>query len=808
MQAGNSKKISRSGPRTVYLPDFMVQALPEGQRSTAIAGLAAEASHEGYALSLVPSRQPRSIKVRISEALAKQLDLLREHTAFAEESDGSLLARLAYTAWMKSGRGKPAAAANDETAEPGVPADAALPSLGDSRDYYPAQRQFISRTLTACHASHIIGLESATGTGKGLVLAASAYTLAQQGEVVAIASPSHRISAQTRLELERLMAHNPAVGVATVRGRQEFVSDERLREYIDYDDKLSGADRSALEDWISQQDDEDEQCWLMETLPDTETPLDLAALQLQPDDEGCIADAAYRRQFARAGESGIVLCTHSMLCHDFVRRLGATSEDKQKLTPGLRGIAREEALLADARARFNEPDNDVGLLPRYTVLFVDEAHQLEPQFSNAQTQVVSIASLVNQLRIARDNGVKGLVRSTEDAQKMLAHLRAVGQQTPMERLDLKHAEELRSLTARLVDTASKAAAAARKQAKRNAGLAPVASRLTRSAHTLRLAVRPDTHHLSWMSFSPVRFYPRIETGPGSVASLLSRLWARVGVLSGGAALSATLYLPRQNGVPTADPMLLYRMAIPRSLLEPEPFPGGHRHVPKWVFEPVTLHRIAVAVGSSARHPLCPPKDSQDERVMSGWAQALAPELIERTLSAARGGTLVLNTSYLSVQVLARALLETDASLERRLIVADQATPFEFQRRRYMELAESGHGPVWLATGRAWTGLDLSMPQRPPLQDLALTDLVITRLPFNLNRTLTQRVRVAEPGGWKLSEQEMLFALRQGAGRLVRRQGLHDRHLWLYDPRAFDASRRYYAGIAALFNEYRNRQAMR
>lgn len=808
MRTENPKKLSRGGPRTVYLPAFIVDSIAEGERSAQVVSLATTAANAGQALSLVPANDLQAVKVRVPEALSRHIDALRGHGVLAQESDGSLLARLAYTTWVKSGKGCPKARDESGAQKPCATSTLSLPSLSPGRDFYPAQRDFIGRLVRSCDAGRIIGLESATGTGKGLVLATGAYLLARQGETVVIASPTHRISIQTGLELARLMEHNPEVGVAAVRGRQEFVSDQRLREYLDYDDQLSDTDRQALTDWVNRQDAGDEQCWLIETLPDTETALDMAALQLQASEADTETDAAYRRQFTRANQAAIVLCTHSMLCHDFVRRLGATSEYKRRIDPSLSGIKREEALLADARARFSDPANDQGVLPRYTTLLVDEGHQLELQFANAMTEAVSITSLVNHLQLARDQGVKGLVSGIEEAKKVLSYLRSVGAQGDLERIDIKRAKEMRALAARLADVASKAATAAGKKAKRRPDLLPVAARLSRSAGALRRALNPDNQGLSWFTFSPVRYYPRLETGPASVSPLLARMWSRLGILHGGAVLSATLYLPRHNGVPTAEPMLLYRLAILRSLLEPEPFPGGHRHVPKWVFEPVTLHRFAVPVGKSAHHPLCPPKNSQEKSEMTPWAQALAPELMRRTLSAARGGTLVLNTSYLAIDVLSEALLVVDPLLKQRLIVSDQRTPFELQRRRYLQLAAAGQRPVWLATGRAWTGLDLSMPHRRPEEDVALSDLVITRLPFNTNRTLSHQVRTSRSGGWKLNEQEMLFALRQGAGRLIRRQGLEDRHLWLYDPRAFDAARNYYAGVAALFTEYRHRQTMR
>jgi CRISPR type IV-associated DEAD/DEAH-box helicase Csf4 len=89
--------------------------------------------------------------------------------------------------------------------------------------------------------------------------------------------------------------------------------------------------------------------------------------------------------------------------------------------------------------------------------------------------------------------------------------------------------------------------------------------------------------------------------------------------------------------------------------------------------------------------------------------------------------------------------------------------------------------LWLGVGNAWTGIDMADKQAPAEQDLLLTDVYIPRLPYGCNRTLTHRRRVAALG-FMVEVHETARMLKQGMGRLVRREGLRHRHIWLADSR--------------------------
>lgn len=82
--------------------------------------------------------------------------------------------------------------------------------------------------------------------------------------------------------------------------------------------------------------------------------------------------------------------------------------------------------------------------------------------------------------------------------------------------------------------------------------------------------------------------------------------------------------------------------------------------------------------------------------------------------------------------------------------------------------------------RTKSGIDLSDKAVPAHADFGCTDLYIPRIPYRTNQSLTHYRRAQE-----LKSAEILEAartLKQGMGRLVRREGLLERHIWIGDQR--------------------------
>jgi CRISPR type IV-associated DEAD/DEAH-box helicase Csf4 len=193
----------------------------------------------------------------------------------------------------------------------------------------------------------------------------------------------------------------------------------------------------------------------------------------------------------------------------------------------------------------------------------------------------------------------------------------------------------------------------------------------------------------------------------------------------------------------------------------------------------------------------PGETEQPSIHLGKWYTTIA-RAISRVAKDAAGGTLVLCTSYADAEELGKRL----ASLKGRLITQERDDSIKALTSIFKEKARAGKRPVWLATGAAWTGLNLRDDLAVDASDdRILTDLVITRSPLCRNRTATHMARVSRLG----FEQELLdtaFTLRQGLGRLIRREGLKRRRIWFLDGRIHTKRGTYYK-IHALLRTYPN-----
>lgn len=202
--------------------------------------------------------------------------------------------------------------------------------------------------------------------------------------------------------------------------------------------------------------------------------------------------------------------------------------------------------------------------------------------------------------------------------------------------------------------------------------------------------------------------------------------------------------------------------------------------------------------------MCPPsrRDRLDEealaKAMSAWLDVVAQEL--RVIHAqAKGGVLVLNTSYEAVEGLRQRLQATgqvdgvDGLPHLLLVFAREGRGVMAQAKEFLQLQDAGGKPLWLAVGSAWTGLDvggheprealLGKDPLPAELDNVMTDLVVTRMPFGANNSITHLRRVLMRPSIPWDMLDAAFRFRQALGRLVRRRGLpQNRQIWLLDGR--------------------------
>lgn len=264
-----------------------------------------------------------------------------------------------------------------------------------------------------------------------------------------------------------------------------------------------------------------------------------------------------------------------------------------------------------------------------------------------------------------------------------------------------------------------------------------------------------------LSLSPVRKFPSIIVGPKSIAGAVKRLWksAEAAVL-----MSGTLQLPLKNGAPSyAYQKTRLRIPMERAL-DAKPVEAP------WIRKSPVVH----IPGKTSYRKLT--YDPNDDEAMKEWQKNISRAIRTKILPTAKGGTLVLCNSHNDAAAFT-ALLQKGKVPKELIITGVSASE---GKRQFKALTQIGKRPIWLGTGPAWTGLDLR-DDCPPEADSLLTDLVIVRAPFNVNRTSTHVAR-KEWMGYRAEICDTTFRFRQGLGRLIRAEGLKDRRIWILDPR--------------------------
>lgn len=264
-----------------------------------------------------------------------------------------------------------------------------------------------------------------------------------------------------------------------------------------------------------------------------------------------------------------------------------------------------------------------------------------------------------------------------------------------------------------------------------------------------------------LSLSPVRKYPSVIVGPKSIAGAVKRLWESV---EAAVLMSGTLQLPLKSGAPSyAYQKTRLRVPLERTY-DAKPIEAP------WIRTSPVVH--IPARESFAKLTYNP----NDESAVAEWQKAVAKAIRTKIHPSAKGGTLVLCNSHSDAESFAHHLLAARVPKEA-IIYSVSASE---GKRRFKALVEAGKNPVWMGTGPAWTGLDLK-DDCDPAADFLLTDLVVVRAPFNVNRTSTHVAR-KEWMGYRAEICDTTFRFRQGLGRLIRSEGLKDRRMWILDPR--------------------------
>lgn len=792
-------KTTTAGVRRTVIEMLNQAVRLEGVSDTASEPVPATAEHPAFRVMLYV---PDTLARRLS-ALAKSADV----------STGEMAKRLLYLVAQSLPLAQDT---TDLTNHPLVRLVAQMGKMGQPLSARPEQVTAFNCITDSLTLGRVGLVEASTGVGKTLAAVFSALTWVQANRFSAcIAVPTLALIRQVAGEYDRVAAVLACPPLQVIMGKQEFVSAFALNNLLEAQPDLATPE---IGQWITasgirppaHSDGYVESGWLAQSLLSAAPAFPINEVLLNelasPSDPGMVA---YRAQFKPRSEDDdppptLIVCSHAMLAQDMRVRRRAMSRDEVfqesndsiieilKSLKGATGVSKGDKLTALAQAQEALAavvrDNQAiqGLLPQYDALIVDEAHQLEAAFSNAFSDYLPLRKLWRALVTYRQLGGKVPVETIRLAKTAIDSLSVSAPADQLLTLDSPNGSSTRGMLISLKELLSPIANA--KPAKNAAADKLLAHLYIKRGETLLrlgLAGRLGTAHLR---LSPQRQYPQLYVGKDTVEPVLRMLWDR---LRCAVALSATLYLYRIDGA--SGSYMANLLAIPDGRRSEYP-----PIIAPWIKAPLaSLHVPTGAKALSLKPPTLLDKLSASEHAaaMKTWLSCVAGELKSIHASAA-GGVLVLCTSYEMVNGIYAHL----ADLDPILVIAREGAPLQRQAKQFLLQSVDGKRPLWLALGGAWTGLDIgghdpmhNLLGRAPIsadQDNILTDLVIPRLPFGVNNSLTHMFRIRNRGSIPWDLLDAAFRFRQGLGRLVRQQGLpHNRRIWVLDGRLTEPSAR-------------------
>lgn len=660
----------------------------------------------------------------------------------------------------------------------------------------PAQIKFHEKIRTGLSFNKIVLAEASTGVGKGRAMMAAAVEVAEEGKTpVIVAAPTINVMTQLFHEFEALCRESPEARKTTIAilpGRTEFVDSEKLISFLNDADLINGEspeDIQAITIWVEAgapaQDSNEKNAlvatmrgmgispaWLMDDLRKITVnfPVDAFVLNSESDKEGesQVLLTEYKAKLTQ--DAKIILCTHAMLA------IG----QKNQWNPAI--------------------------LPQPSVLFVDEAHQLEQAIAQFNSEQLSLFSLRwRLLRFMKKNNIKSsstiagkalkqvkqLINSCRllDSQDARQDVRLNNPQTEKEADDYAHILKQVTDIQKLIKSRSLDNLEEIKD-----------DRKAFSAANLAIEKGGNYKHIH-LTFSPTRNYPSLQVGVADMGPQLGHIWKSA---EGGAVLaSATLFVPEPDGSLRSD-YIRYVLALPFSrIYEIAPIEAPY------MYSIPTLHYPS----QEKCKMLSPPKSQRGEARQqylaeeTEWLRNAAKEIYLGPASTAKGGTLILCTSYNQVDNLTNMLTELGVDRER-IVPQERGKKFEFTKNEFIASHRAGRRPILIGLGSAWTGLDLLDKEyegdENAHKDLLLTDEVILRAPLGINRSTTMLTRIEHRGTDPIIKEALLL-FKQGLGRLIRRDKVKHRHLWIMDGRLWrqwDGMERFTGAARSILGKYK------
>lgn len=162
------------------------------------------------------------------------------------------------------------------------------------------------------------------------------------------------------------------------------------------------------------------------------------------------------------------------------------------------------------------------------------------------------------------------------------------------------------------------------------------------------------------------------------------------------------------------------------------------------------------------------------------AKVIVDELADRS-----GGALLLGNSFEEIEAIALEIQRlTNGAFP---LIWDTPRGAKNNAKEFLELYKENGKTIYLATGAAWQGIDITDSDVPANEDNLIQTLIITRAPFeNIIRSDNSELAKYQ---WLSYLHKTYVKFKQGLGRLVRRSGRENMHLLYLDAEYHKESRR-------------------
>jgi len=627
--------------------------------------------------------------------------------------------------------------------------------LKNGRQWRSAQTTLIPHMVQTILKNNIGTYEASTGSGKGMSLVAAALGCQKKS---VIASPSIKIMRQ--LIQEMTFIDSPKT-YSVILGQQAFVSQTLLLKHME---DLDDAAQKEIKGWVGHVDSLFGLAWLVADLIHccTSVPDGWAEqCSLTNLNDKTITDegvSAWRASLKSAKtDADIVFCTHAMLAVDILcrkRELKNKSVDENQESLFYQAIADANAV--DKFAIINNKNAQIGAettgIMGHRAMFIDEAHMLQESIASMFCSSLSLYALLTLIKKSKNvpdalrkklrQSFNTLVKQCRDAD--VEHNMVVSQNSSYMVLMAGFAKHARAAVAVMKKAGDKDLKDA----------SDYVSMLDRAISD------KGSQSVVYISLSPSYKYPRILHGKKNLLSEMAILW---GSCNGAVLASATMRVPGRG----------YKYVSSKLNIPSNRASEGLSIESPWLHENIVLH-----YPRSAKEGLMRPSGDSDADTIDHWYQEVA-HMIDRIAANAKGGTLVLATSY-DIAGTVRNLVSSE-TYKRIILQGHGGKTFEQNEAAF----RSANRPVWVAVGRAWTGLDLHSKENPEL----LTDLVIINLPFGMQHSASHVHDVRRNGFHNVVPYSTSIMLKQGIGRLKREDDETQRNIWVLDNRMFHGKKK-------------------